>query len=122
MISMVKRLFIAVGVLLLALPAAGFLLWQTVGGGAWLGDVEVFEVNRSNSGEVSVSVDSCNANPRLKRIETIDGTLVIQVEAFSTPLRGRDGCADGIGLGSNVQATRLRDLTSGQEFEIPAPR
>lgn len=121
MIDMAKRIAIGLGVLLLAIPVAGFVLWLTVGDGAWLSNVEVFEVNRSDTGEVFVFVNSCNANPRLSRFENIDGVLVIQVEAFSTPLSGGNDCADGLRIGgSNLQETTLRDTTSGEEFEIPA--
>ena len=119
---MAKKLAVGLVMLLLVPPAVGFFLWLTIGGGAWLGNVEVLEVNRAETGEVFVSVNSCNANPRLSRIENIDGTLVIQAEAFSTPFTGGDTCADGIGLGANLRETTLRDATSGEEFAIPSAR
>ena len=120
--SMAKRIAIGVGVLLLAIPAAGFFLWLTVGGGAWLGNVEVFDVSRSDVA-VEVGVDSCNGSPRpAQEIEVVGDTVIVQIQAFSTPLSGGDACAEILPLFSVPdEVTILRDLTSGQEFEIPAP-
>ena len=115
---MAKRIAVGVLVLLLAIPAAGFFLWLTLGGGAWLSDVEVLDATRLNTGEVDIGLDSCNGSARLKRIETIDDTVIVQVEAFSTPLSGSDACSEILVLGSLPGVTTLRDLTSGQEFEI----
>lgn len=119
---MAKNVAIVLLVLLLLPPAVGFFVWLTVGGGAWLGNVEVLEVSRSETGEVFLLVNSCNANPRPSQIETVDGGVILQVEAFSTPLFGGSDCADQIGLGLLPQATEstLTDLTSGEEFEIPS--
>lgn len=116
---MAKKAAMAFVVLLLAIPATGFFVWLTVGGGAWLGNVDVVDVNRSNTGEINVGVDSCNGSPRPNHFEVVGETVMVQIEAFSTPLSGGDACLDGLRLSPIGEATILRDLTSGEEFEIP---
>lgn len=118
---MAKRVALAVAALLLAVPAAGFFLWLTLGGGAWLSDVEVLDVQPSpdDPTTLSVGVSSCNSFPRVSRYEVEGAVLRLQIEAFTTPLSGSNACADVIEVGLGfAKVTEVFDFSSGKTFQL----
>ena len=76
---------------------ACFMVWHTLGGGAWFSEVKVVEAILVSPKRLDLEVASCNGSPRASFFETVDHVRV-KVKAFSTPLRGGEDCLDLVSI------------------------